>query len=105
MSCGNKTVSKLFQIVSTYTFLLSALLIPHASAPYNAVGTITPSYRYLAFIPSPILQSTLFSAPYAQYTIHSFCVPHHFHILHHLRPQVLKTILNKIVLSRVFPAH
>ena len=32
------------------TFLLSALLIPHASAPYKAVGTITPSYRhFLAF--------------------------------------------------------
>ena len=33
-------------ISRTFTFLLSALLIPHASAPYNAVGTITPSYRH-----------------------------------------------------------
>ena len=42
------------------------LLIPHASAPYNTVGTITPSYRhFLAFIPSPILLRTLFSAPQA----------------------------------------
>ena len=31
-------------ISRTFTLLLSALLIPHASAPYNVVGTITPSY-------------------------------------------------------------
>ena len=31
----------------TFTFLLSALLIPYASAPYNAIGTITPSYRHI----------------------------------------------------------
>ena len=40
----------------TFTFILSALLIPHASASYNAVGTITPSYRnFLAFVLSPLL--------------------------------------------------
>ena len=50
----------------TFTFLLSALLIPHESDPYTAVGTITPSYRhFLAFIPNPLLLSTLFSAPHA----------------------------------------
>ena len=40
------TPTKLFKqfISRTFTFFLSALLIPHASAPYNAVGTITPSY-------------------------------------------------------------
>ena len=49
-------------ISRTFTFLLSALLIPHAYAPYNAVGTITPSYRqFLAFIPNPLLLRTLFS--------------------------------------------
>ena len=32
-------------ISRTFTFLLSELLMPHASAPHNAVGTITPSYR------------------------------------------------------------
>ena len=51
-----------------FTFLLSALLISHAFAPYNAVGTITPSYRYfLAFIPYPQLLSILSRAPHALY--------------------------------------
>ena len=55
-------------ISRTFTFLLSALLIPHAFAPYNAVGTITPSYRhFLGFIPNPLLLRTVFSAPQAQY--------------------------------------
>ena len=45
----------------TLAFRLSALLIPQASAPYNAVGTITPSYRHLlAFIPNSLLLQTLF---------------------------------------------
>ena len=45
----------------TFTFRLSALLIP---PPYNAVGTIIPSCRhFLAFIPSPPLLCTLFSTP------------------------------------------
>ena len=58
-------------ISRTFTFLLSALFKPHASATYNAVGTITPSYRhFLGFIPSPLLLSTLFSDPHALY--HSF---------------------------------
>ena len=36
--------------------LLLLLLIPHASAPYNAVGTITNSYKhFFAFIPNPLL--------------------------------------------------
>ena len=56
-----------------FTFLLSALLIPHASAPYNAVGTIiTPSYRHLlAFISYPLL---LFSAPHALYPSFILCI-------------------------------
>ena len=33
-------------ISRTFTFLLSALLIHHASAPHNAIGTITHSYRH-----------------------------------------------------------
>ena len=50
-------------ISRTFTFLLSALLIPHASAPYKAVGAITPSYRhFLAFIPKPLLLKTLCSS-------------------------------------------
>ena len=56
-------------ISKTVTFILSALLIPHASAPYNAVCSITLSYRYcLAFILNlPVLLSTLFIAPHALY--------------------------------------
>ena len=55
-------------ISRTFTFLLPALLIPHASAPYKAVGTITPSYKhFLAFIPNDLLLRTLFSALHAQY--------------------------------------
>ena len=38
-------------ISRTFTFLLSALLIPQASAPYNAVGTITSSYTLLRINP------------------------------------------------------
>ena len=53
-------------ISRTSTFLLSALLIPHASAPHNAVGTITHSYRHFSdFILNPLLFSTLFSSPHA----------------------------------------
>ena len=61
-------------ISRTFTFLLSALLIPHASAPYNAVGKITPSYRhFLAFIPYPQLIRTLFRAPQALYPCFILC--------------------------------
>ena len=39
-------------ILRTFTSLLSALFTPHASAPYNVVGTITPLYRHcFTFIP------------------------------------------------------
>ena len=56
-------------ISRTFAFLLSAFLILHASAPYNAVGTITPSYRhFLVFILNPLLLRALFSAPHAQYS-------------------------------------
>ena len=61
-------------ISRTFTFLLSALLMPHVSAPYNAVGTITPSFRhFLALIPNPLLLSTLFSAPHALYPSFILC--------------------------------
>ena len=61
-------------ILRTFTFSLSALLIPHASAPYNAVGTNTPSYRhFFAFICNPLLFSTLFSAPHALYPLFILC--------------------------------
>ena len=61
-------------ISKTFTFLISALLIPRASAPYNAVGTITGSYRhFLAFIPNPLLLSTLFSAPHSLYPSFILC--------------------------------
>ena len=47
-------------ISRTFTFIFSAHLIPHAPAPYNAGGTITPSYRqFVAFIHGPQLFSTL----------------------------------------------
>ena len=71
-------------ISKTFTFLLSVLLIPHASAPYNVVGTITPPNRH--FLPlSPILYySAHFSAFLIVYTPHSFHVPHSFHILYQL---------------------
>ena len=71
------TLTKLFKrlISRTFTFLLSTLRIPHASAPYNAVGTITPSYRhFFKFIQNHLLFSTLLGAPHALYTPHSFCV-------------------------------
>ena len=61
-------------IPRTFTFLLSALLIPHASPPDNAVGRITPPHRhFLALIPSPLLLSTLFSAPHALYPSFILC--------------------------------
>ena len=61
-------------ISRTFTFLLSALLIPHASAPCNAVCSITPSYgHFLAVLPSPLLLSTLFSSPHALYPSFILC--------------------------------
>ena len=80
-------------IPRTFTFLLSALLIPHASAPYSAVGTITPSYRhFLTFIPNPLLLRTLFSAPPS--SIPLFHSVYHIHftssISCHLHPRYLK---------------
>ena len=60
--------------LKTFTFFLSALLIPHASAPYNAFGKMTPSYRhFLAFIPYPLLLSTLLSPPHALYPSFILC--------------------------------
>ena len=68
----------------------------HASAPCNTVGTIIPSYRhFLAFILSPLLPNTLFSAP-PFYTPHSFCVysPNKIFILpklHKVSLDIIKT--------------
>ena len=57
--------------------------MPHPSAPYNAVGTITPSYRhFLAFVPNLLLLRTLFSAPHALYPSFILCtrsISHPFH--------------------------
>ena len=75
-SIHRDTPTKLLKhfISRTFTFPLSALLIPHASAPYNAVGTITPSYgHFLAFIPNPLLLRTLFSAAQALYPTFILC--------------------------------
>ena len=61
---------KLF-ISKTFTFLLAALLIPHASAPCNAVGTITPSYRHF------LAQSTLKKKSerlFEHFTSGNFCI-------------------------------
>ena len=71
-----------------FTFLLSALLMLHAYAPYNGVCIITPSYRhFFPYIAYPLLISTKFSTPQALYPS-SLCVPHPFHILH---PMALAT--------------
>ena len=56
----------------TLIFLLSALLIPHASAPYNAVGTIAHSYwHFLAFIPNPLPYSAHISALPTLFTLYT----------------------------------
>ena len=61
-------------ISSTFTFLLSEFLMPLASAPYNTVGTITPSYRhFFALIPNHLLHSTLSRAPYDLYPSFILC--------------------------------
>ena len=61
-------------ISRTFTFSFSALLIPHASALYNAIGTITPSYRhFFTFFPNLLLFSTLFSAPHSLYPLLILC--------------------------------
>ena len=72
-----------------------SLLIPHASAPYNAVCTITLSYRhFFSFFPNPLLLSTpiahsprfipLIYFLYETVFTSSICC--------HLRPHVLKTM-------------
>ena len=71
-------------ISRTFSFLLSPLLMPHASALYNAVGTITPSFRhFFSFIPNALLLSIFFCVPYTLYP-HSFIVQHPFYILYPL---------------------
>ena len=81
-------------ISRTFTFLLSALLIPHESATYNAVGTITPSYtHFLAFIHNPLAKDTFQRSPSSIPLSHSvYQISFTSSIVCHLRPQVLKKI-------------
>ena len=81
-------------ISRTFAFFLPEFLIPHAYAPYNAIGTITPSYRhFLAFIPNPQLLITLFSTSQALYPSFILCTTSLSHpLLAALQSQVLKTI-------------
>ena len=62
------TPTKLLEhfISITFTFHLSALLIPHASTSHNAIGKITPSHRhfFVSIIPNPLLLSILLRGPY-----------------------------------------
>ena len=61
-------------ISRTFTFLLSALLIPAWFCSAECIGTITHSYRhFLAFIPNPLLLSTLFSASHTLYPSFILC--------------------------------
>ena len=75
-------------VARTFTFLLSAIQIPHASVPYNAVGTITPSYRhFFAFISYPLLFSTLQGSPRSIPLVNSlYHIPFTTSIRCHLRP-------------------
>ena len=89
---------------------ISALLIRHASAPYNDVGTITPSYRrFLAFIPNPLLLRTIFCASQPLYP-HSFCVLHPSDILHQLplaraSGKNKKEFINNLKIKNQSPSH
>ena len=67
--CGPAKLLKHF-IVRTFAFFLSALLIPHASAPYNAVGTISPSLLGL-YLQSSIVQHIFHHSPRSIPLIHS----------------------------------
>ena len=89
-------------ISRTFTFLLSALLIPHASAPYNAVGTITPSYRhFLALIPNPLLCSTPRSKDFIP-LIHSVFHVHFTSSIHwKLRSKIEKNQISLTVLPLI----
>ena len=84
-------------ISTTFTFILSELLMPHAYNPYNAVGTIINSYRHIfAFriIPRfiPLIQSV-------------YHIPYTSAIQCHLRCQVLETILISTSLELYFNLH
>ena len=79
--CGTPTKLLKHFISRAFTFF-QHFSYPHACAPYNAVGTITPSYRVIdTSLPlSPVLYcSAHFSELPTLYTPHSFCVPHPFH--------------------------
>ena len=84
-SCVSRQTSQTLNLKNIHFRSVSTSLIPNASAPYNAVGTITPSYRrFFSFISSPLYCSAHCSALAKLNTPHSFCVPHPFHVLHHL---------------------
>ena len=59
----------------TFSFLLTAVLLPHASAPYNTVCTIIiPSYiQFFWLIPNPIMLSTHSRAPHVSYPSFILC--------------------------------
>ena len=75
------------------------LVIPHASAPYNAVGTVTYLYGHLlAFFINLNMFSTLFSAPLAL-APHSFTDPQPLHTFHPLTPETPGTQNNQLPLT------
>ena len=78
-------------ISRTITFLLWALLIPHASAPYNAVGIITPLYRHFLHL-SPICYCSALPTLYSSHIHSMYHIPFTSFILSHFWPQVLITI-------------
>ena len=68
----------------------------HASAPYNAVGTITASYTSSHLLWPILYCSANFSALPTLYAPHSsmYHIPFTAYIRCHLRPHVLKAIYN-----------
>ena len=78
-------------ISTTFTFLLSALLIPHASVPYNTVGAI--QIALLGLYPQSIAQHTfqrsLRYIPMIDFVYH---IPFTSSTSCHLRRKLLKSI-------------
>ena len=76
-----------------------SLLIPHASTPYKAVGTITHSYRhFFTFIPNPLIaQHTFQRSPHSKLLIR--CVLHPFPILFQLPIAPPGTYINPLYLT------
>ena len=96
----------------TFTFLLSALLIPYAYVLHNAVATITPSIKTLLHIypQSFISQHTFQHSPGFIPLIYSaYHIPFTSSIRCHLRSQVLKnnllplTVRHSVFTHRIRP--